>query len=347
MAVILVGHDAGEGRDLPACQIIPDVLSQSLQTLGIVASVHNEVRIPAQQLKPAGPGHVPEALADVFLTDAPALLLQAVHHRQHHGGVFQLMLPQQGQEQLLPAAAVETLPLEAVAMGHQGIKVPEVELCPHLQAFPGIHSLHLGLVPVGRHMAARLNDTGLGFGNLLDGVAQDLRMLQTQVTDHRHLRGVDDIGRVQLAAQAHLQRHNVTLVPGKIFHGDDRYQLKLRGMVLHGLGVGLHIFRNVGQLLVGDVLPVHIHPLIEAEDVGRGVKAGAVARLTEDGRGHGGGGALAVGARDVDKFQLLLRIPQPAKQLLGPGQARDGALPAYGMDVSQCFFVSHDAVSKR
>ena len=113
-------------------------------------------------------------------------------------------------------------------------------------------------------------------------------------------------------------------------------------MVLHRLGVRPDKFGNLGQLLVGDHLTVDLHTLVEAENEGRGVKAGAIARGAEDGGQHGCRGALAVGAGDVDEFQLVLRVADAVEQLARAGKSRNGALPADGMDVGKRFLVGHD-----
>ena len=130
-------------------------------------------------------------------------------------------------------------------------------------------------------------------------------MVKPDVADDRGLRRGNDVCRIQLAAKPDLQRHDVAFVPLEILHGNDRDQLKLRRMVLHRFCVRADKLGNFGQLFIGDHLAVDLHPLVEAENEGRGVKAGAVSRRAEHGSQHGGGRTLAISTGDVDEFQLV------------------------------------------
>ena len=81
---------------------------------------------------------------------------------------------------------------------------------------------------------------------------------------------------------------------------------------------------------------------MEAIDVGRGVQSGAVAGLLQDGGGHRCGASLAVGARDVDEFQLLFGIAHAGQQLSGAPQTGRAALPADRMDVFNGLVCVHE-----
>ena len=48
VGIILIRHHTGEGGDLPSIQIIPDVLSQGLQALGIVPTIYNHIGVLPQ-----------------------------------------------------------------------------------------------------------------------------------------------------------------------------------------------------------------------------------------------------------------------------------------------------------
>lgn len=114
VGVILVGHDAGERCDVPPGQVIPDILGQGFQALGIVTTVYNYIGVSPQQLKPPGPYHIPETVPNILFRNAPATADQAVHRCQHHGGIAQLMGPQEGDFQGFPGTKVEHLPRKAV-----------------------------------------------------------------------------------------------------------------------------------------------------------------------------------------------------------------------------------------
>ena len=66
---------AGEGDDLPACQIVTDIQHQSLNALGVVSTVDDEQGIPAHNVKTAGPAHSAQTLPNVFFGNVPALIL--------------------------------------------------------------------------------------------------------------------------------------------------------------------------------------------------------------------------------------------------------------------------------
>lgn len=59
-------------------------------------------------------------------------------------------------------------------------------------------------------------------------------------------------------------------------------------------------------------LPVYLHAFAEADEVRRGVKAGAVAGGAVNRFEHGGGRAFAVGAGDVDRRECVFRIAERA-----------------------------------
>ena len=128
---------------------------------------------------------------------------------------------------------------------------------------------------------------------------------------------------------------------GEVHQGDGGDELELGGGIGHGLGVGLDELGDLGKLAVGDVLPAHAHPLVEADNEGGGVQSHLVARLLQDGRQHGRGGALAVGAGDMDELQGVLGIAQSGGQLNGPLQPGAAALPAGGVDEIKGLGVGH------
>ena len=57
---------------------------------------------------------------------------------------------------------------------------------------------------------------------------------------------------------------------------------------------------EAGEVVVGDGVAVDLDALVDADEVGRGVEAGAVAGGGEDAGERGGGGAFAVGSGDED-----------------------------------------------
>ena len=311
--------------------------------MGVVAPVHDEHGVAAQHLEPGGPAGGRQALPDGGVGDGPAPLPEDRHGLQHHGGVVELVAPRQGDLEIGPWTVGEALSVQAEGAGDDLQEIGAAQNRPPLPARPGEHLVGLGIAAVTDHRAAGLDDPGLGPGDVRHGGAQLLDVVQAHGGDHRRLRRADDVGGVQLPAHARLQHHDVALLLEEVLHGQGGDELELRGGVLHGVGVGLDAFGQLRQDGVGNLLPVDLHPLVEAVDEGGGVEARPVPGPLQNGGQHGGGGALAVGPGDVDEFQLFMGAAQFAQQLPGPLQAQLAAHPVDGVDVLERFFVGHMA----
>ena len=203
----------------------------------------------------------------------------------------------------------------------------------------GVHDLGFRVIQHGS--AAGLDNAALGPGNLGEGVSKVLRVFQTDIGDDGCLRTVDDIGGVQFTAHPDLQDDNVAVFFQKILHGNGCDQLKLAGMVLHGVGTAADLFRDAGEILAGNVLPVQLHALAEVLDIGRGVESGPVTGTPENRFQHDTGRALAVAAGDMDELQLLLWIPQGMKELTCPVKTETRGAPGIVFDIGNGFLHSH------
>ena len=306
-----------------------------------MAAIHDEEGVSRHQLEPSRPGDGGDAFPHGLVGDGKTPLPKRFDDGEHHSSVIELVLAQQRQVDPQVGTPVEDLSLQGSADQVDAVKVRGHPLGAYLFTAGVNDRLHRGLLPVGDGDGAGLDDLGLGLTDLLQGVAQKFRVIQSDVGEHGHQRRLDDVGGIQLAAHAHLQAHHVAVVALEILHGNAGDQFKFRGVILHGLGQGLDKFRNFRQLLVGNALSVHLHALVEAEDIRRGIKTGAVTSLSKNAGRHGGGGAFAVGAGNVDKLQLILGISHLLEELLGTPQAGDASLPADGVDVGKGFFGCH------
>ena len=298
-----------------------------------MSAVDDEQGLPGGNVEPSGPADIPNTVVDILLRNLPSLFDQGVSNGQHHGGIVELMVPQQRQNQVLPGAAVKYLTIQRMLFQPKRVKIRLFQADVLFPADLLVHRFHRRGTAVHHSVAALLEDAGLGQRNLLHGIAQILRMIQADVGDHRHLGHFNDVGGIQRAAHAHFQHHDVALLAAEILEGDAGNQLEFRGGFLHGVRQGLDVLCHRSQIFIGNLHAVHLHPLMEAVDVRRGVQSRAVARLLQNGRGHGGGAALAVGARNVDKLQLFLGIPHFCQKGLGAAQSGNAALPADGMDI--------------
>ena len=136
---------------------------------------------------------------------------------------------------------------------------------------------------------------GLFEADLLAGVAQVILVIQVHAGDDGAV-GVNDVDGVQPPAQPDLQ--------------DDRIQGRLREQAHDGQRGELEIgqtdiaARGLDRLELGDQvgvrgnLAVDPRPLVEIDQVRRGVQTHPVARRLQNRFQHGTGGALAVGAAD-------------------------------------------------
>ncbi|MPN19099.1 hypothetical protein SDC9_166465 [bioreactor metagenome] len=129
----------------------------------------------------------------------------------------------------------------------------------------------------------------------------------------------------------------------KIQQGHGGNPLKFRGLVRHPVHQRLHLPGKVGQFLVRDVRPVHLHPLVDAKKVGRGVKPGGIARPGQNLREHGAHGALSVGPRHMNELQALLGGSQQLHQRFNTLQSQAAPLPGGGVDKFQRLRKVHTA----
>ena len=127
----------------------------------------------------------------------------------------------------------------------------------------------------------------------------------------------DDVGGIQPPADAHFDHGEIYLLLGKVRKGQGRAQFKGGGEDV----LFQQRLRNLtdaagqrNQIRVGNGLAHHLHPLVVGNQIRGSVHARAVARLTQDAFGIGGGGALAVGAGNVHAAELILRIAQGRQQ---------------------------------
>jgi hypothetical protein len=113
----------------------------------------------------------------------------------------------------------------------------------------------------------------------------------------------------------------------------------------------MHARENLRKSGVGDVRVIDAHALIDAQQMRRGVQAGAQSRRAQDGGEHGGRGALAVGAGDVNGGIEGIRTPHAFGEhgnvlkieLGGAGLLRGSEFAAQGEQVFDGLVVVHMA----
>ena len=340
-AVVLVLQDTQQQNPPLVREVAQQVLRHGLGALGVVPAIDHKERLVRQKLEAAGPADGVEPVLHVGLLQFPAFLAQHIHHLQYSGGIFQLVRAQQRQGVSL-ALVGEALAVEGVKLAVDLGKVRDNEGGALLLAALPHHVCHAFRLLEEYHRTAVFDDARFFKRDLLHRVAQHGGVVQPDVHDHRARGRRDDIGGVEAAAETHLQHHHVAFflrVPQQSHRG---HQLKLRGVIGHGLRRGLDAGDKLGQDLVVDLLAVDLHALIEAVEIGGGVEPGFVTGGLEYRSGHGCAAALAVGAGDVDKLQSLLGIAQLFQQLPDALQPRLGAEKFHAADIRERFLNIHN-----
>jgi len=174
---------------------------------------------------------------------------------------------------------------------------------------------------------ARAQDAGLFAGDLFDGVAEELAVIEVHGRDHRHRHALDHVGGVQHPAQAHLQQAQVRLGLAEGQEGAGGGDLE-EGDWLAGVG-RLDPVEHLGERRLLDQPPGHADALGEAHQVRRGVDVDLQPRRLGHGAQEGDGGALAVGPRHMDhRRQLSFRVTQRRAQ---PAHAVERQVDLLGM----------------
>ena len=180
----------------------------------------------------------------------PALASENLHGGDDHRGVALLVRPGQRQGEVLIAAGVEHLTADGLPVGDDALKTGLVEVRTHPGGGTFKHGLHTWTVAIDDHVAAGLDDPGLGRSDLLQGVAQHGRVVVADVHDHGARRRFDHVGGVKLAAQPDLEHRGVHALQGEDLHGDGGDDLKPAGGFRHVFGDGAHLVRHGAQPLV-------------------------------------------------------------------------------------------------
>ena len=252
------------------------------------------------------------------------------------------MFAEQRQLQVLESSAGEDLTGKTVRLQADRIEVRLVKPCANLPAARFKHRLHRRLLAVNDSVAAGLDDTGLGRRNFLERIAQNLGVVKPDVAQDRRLGGQDHVCRVKFAAHADLADYDVAFFALEVFKAQRRNHFKFGRLLENRVGKGLDVLGQLADCLVGNLLPVDLDALVEAENIGRRVKTRLVACRLKNRGEHRAGRALAVGAGDMDEFAGALGVIQFVEQRVDALKTRDAALPADSVDVMQCLFQRHN-----
>ncbi len=196
-------------------------------------------------------------------------------------------------------------------------------------------------------------------------MAQPLGVVERDVGDDGKHR-LDDVGRIQASAEADFEHRDIDFFGGKLqksHRGDGLEEAGGTGQAAFGDQFFRRVddgFEPLAEIVVGNqgvgnlmggirCSRQYLHALVHAHQVRRRIEAGAQAGGAEDRSERGGGRALAVGARDEDGTELLLRIAQRSHEgahlgqfELAPGLAGGGVqFGAQGLQAVDCLGVEH------
>ena len=172
----------------------------------------------------------------------------------------------------------------------------------------------LGRTSVIDHRHAGLDDAGLLKGDLLDGIAQDLRVIQADRRDDRRQRMLHGVGGIEAAAQAGLQHHILGFQLLKEHHGHAEEQFKVgrmrKAVRLHALYHIENLQKSGEKFLIGNHLVVDLEALVDLHQMG-GCKEGCpLSRLGQHRGEEGTDGTFSVGPRHMDDLHRTLRMAQ-------------------------------------
>ena len=140
-------------------------------------------------------------------------------------------------------------------------------------------------------------------------IPQVFRMIQIDRGDNRHIR-LKYIHRIQTPAQAHFQNHHIKFGLSEQPQRRQRTEFKVGQRNL--TACGFHRRKPCTQSRIVRHAAIDTHPLVIANQVGRGITPHAITGGQQHRLQHGAGRAFAVGAADGDDreggMQLKLRL---------------------------------------
>ena len=307
--------------------------------------VHHEQRFPLQHLKTAGPGGFRKPLPYLFHGNRKSRFRKRPERLQRQNGIVDLPGSHQRNGQIFQTAAGKTLPLQAAPDSGSLLRIRHRKRTAffltcrpdHLHGFLRLFQAH--------YPAARLDDSGLLYGDLSKGISQRAHVIHADGNKHADQRRRDHVGRVLQTAHSRLQHHNVAALFLKPEEGQRRFHFKISGM---RKALRRKLFRRPAHpfhiscvFRFGDHFPVHLKALPMFQHCRRGIGSGPISCPCEHGREHGEHAAFAVGARDVDILQLFLRISQLFQKPSDAVKSRNNAVLFAPFYIFQRFLIIH------
>ena len=210
-------------------------------------------------------GHGAESLLHGLRREGkPHLLTQDMQGREHSLRVARLRIAEQFAIYRPILLRMETqcvVGRQLIVVGHQRHLRSEMEKSSPLLRLLGDRIINDRLCALAEQQGnASLGDTCLLSGDLSQGIAQELGMVEADIGDNAEQRR-DDVGTIQPTAQPYLDHGNIHGLLLEILKGHRRGQFKERGMQrLKESPVPLHEIHHVG---LARLLAIHPDTLPE------------------------------------------------------------------------------------
>ena len=296
-----------------------------------MAAVEDDARVFCDHLEASRPPSRRQPRANLIVSDG----IQHMRGCHGQGGVRGLVVADERKPEV---AMYESRPGDAehVSVPAQGCRL-YADLAPEAPELRGdagglrLHDLERLALATRDRTIAILDDGRLLVGDLADGVAEILLMVEVDVGDRRHAK-VQRIGGVQPSPKTDFAHQPID--PRRQEHDRHRGQhlelggrAHLRGDLVQGRQ---QVPKRVDEFVLADGPAVDLDPLGVRDQMRLGHKAHAVPGRTKDRGQAGARRALAVGARDERAAQFSIRCPQAVQDgsgSLGAELHRKAALP--------------------
>jgi len=222
----------------------------------------------------------------------------------------------------------------------------------------------LEMLREGDESAVGAEDSGFFAGDLGDGVAEVVLVVEGDVSDDRE-EGVDDVGGVKTASKPNFEDGYIYrffscfAISCEVLEGEGGEDFEEAGWVGEIAGfneeaggfVDLEV--EAGEVFVRDLDAIDLDAFVDADQVRRGVETCAVAGCCEDAGQGGGGGAFAVGSGDQDGGEGVLRVAEGCGEDAHVGEVKlaaggagwgRGELMAQGVEMVDRGSVRHAAI---
>jgi len=239
--------------------------------------------------------------------------------------------PQQADAQVVQPQASRPLHREGLPAQVRITLLPLPIPADHDQSRAGVMAYtlddrhRLGFLRRADQRHAGLDDAGLLERDERQRMAQQLDMVVAQAGDARDRR-VNDVGRIQPAAQPHFEHGPFDALLRKVLECQRGHYLERRD-ARRRLDDGLAALQQVDQLGLRHQPAVQADALAKGVQVRGGVQPRAIARSSQHRFDHRRRRAFALRARDVDAAEALMRPAQSFQDLLHPAEVEgDGVV---------------------